>query len=118
MHVPGKMQIYVLHGQNLGIAAAGRAAFYAEYRPQRGFPQGNNRLFPDFGHSFSQTGGCGRLSLTGRGGVDRRHEDQLSVLFPLQAGKQLFIQLCLIAAIGFQLFLLNAKTLCNLCNGL
>src|SRR5699024_3225024 len=38
VHVPGEVKVDVLHGQHLGVAAAGRAALYAEHRAQRGLP--------------------------------------------------------------------------------
>ena len=44
MKIPGEMEIDILHGSDLGIAAAGGAALHAEHRPQGRLPQGQHRL--------------------------------------------------------------------------
>ena len=45
--VAGEVQVDVFHRQNLGIAAACRAAFNTKHRTQRRLAQGNNRVFAD-----------------------------------------------------------------------
>ena len=42
VHIPGKVEVDILHGQHLGIAAPGGAALDAEHRPQGGLPQGDD----------------------------------------------------------------------------
>ena len=59
-----------LHGDNLGIAAAGSTALDAEYRAERGLTQGDDSLLADAGHRLAQTYGSGGFALTGGSGVD------------------------------------------------
>ncbi len=59
--ISGEVQVDVFHRQNLGIAAACRAAFHAEHRPQRRFAQGNHGIFADVAQRVRQTDGYGGL---------------------------------------------------------
>ena len=77
VQVAGKMQINVLHGQHLGVTAAGGAALHAEHRAQGGLAQGQHGLLAQHGHAVGQTHRYGGLALTGRGGVDGRYQHQL-----------------------------------------
>ena len=44
VHVTGEMEVDVFHGQDLGITAAGSAAFDAKDRAERRFAQGDDGL--------------------------------------------------------------------------
>ena len=109
VHVPGKVEVDVLHGQHLGIAAPRGAALDAEHRPQGGLPQGDNGVFANLRHGLAQARGGGGFALTGGGGVDGRHQHQLAVWLAGQAGKGPLVDFGLIPAVQFQLFLLDAQ---------
>ena len=109
MHVPGEVKVDVLHGQHLGVAAAGRAALYAEHRAQRGLPQGDDSLLPDLRHSLAQARGGGGLPLSGGSGVDGGHQHQFAVGAILQAGKGPLVDLPLVLPVKLQLVFLDAK---------
>ena len=105
MHIAGKMQVDIFHGQHLGIAAPRRAAFDAEYRPQGRLPQGDHGLFPNLRHSLSQTGGGGGLSLACGRGVDGGDQNQFAIRPVPQPLKGFRVDLRFVLAIEFQLVL-------------
>ena len=45
MHIPGEVEVDVLHGYNLGVAAAGSAALDTEHRAEGGLAQGDQQPF-------------------------------------------------------------------------
>ena len=49
VEITGEVQVDVFHRNHLGIAAAGRAAFDAEHRTQRGLAQGDDHFFAQAG---------------------------------------------------------------------
>ncbi len=80
VEVTGKVQVDVLHGDHLSVAAAGSAALHAEYGAERGLPQSDSHgVFAQLPQTVGQTHGGGGLALAGRGGVDGGHQDQLAV---------------------------------------
>ena len=105
--VPGKMQVDVLHGHHLSIAAAGSPALESEHRSQRGLPQSNHGLLAQLPQAVRQAHcGCG-LSLPGGGGGDGGDQNQFAIgsFFLL---KQLVVNFGLIVAILLQISLLHA----------
>ena len=104
VHIPGKMEVDILHGHGLRIAAARGAALDAEHRAQRGLAQGEHGLFPDFGHGLPKAHGGGRLPLTCRRGIDRRHKHQLAVRTALQPPECVIGELGLILPVQVDLF--------------
>ena len=91
MHIAGKMQVNILHRQNLRIAAPGRTAFYAKHRAQRGFAQRNYRPFTYFSHGLPQAYGCCCLPFARRGGVNGGNQHQLTVGLIGNAGIQALV---------------------------
>ena len=112
------MEVDVLHGQHLGVAAAGRAALDPEHRAQGGLPQGDDGVFADFGHGLAQARRGGGLPLTGGSGIDGRYQHQLAVGLVLQALEQGLVQLGLVAAVELQLLLFDAQFFRDLDDGL
>ena len=47
VEVAGEVEIDLLHGEHLGVSAAGSAAFHAETGAERGFAQGNDCFAAD-----------------------------------------------------------------------
>ena len=52
--VAGKMQVYIGHRHNLGIAAACRAALYAEHGAERRFTKCQAHLFAQLCHTVGK----------------------------------------------------------------
>jgi hypothetical protein len=75
-----EMEVYVLHGQQLGIAAPRGAALDAEDRAQRRFAQHDHGLLADAVEAVTQSDGDSGLAFAGRGGGDGGDEDELAVL--------------------------------------
>ena len=59
------------------MAAAGRTAFHAEARPERGFAQGYHGFFTNVVETECQTDGHGGLTDTGAGGGDGSDENKV-----------------------------------------
>ena len=85
VEIAGKMQVDVLHGHDLGIAAARRAALDPETGAERGLAQARDGLFAEPIQRVGEAHGGGGLALAGGGRADRGHEDQPAVRFILQA---------------------------------
>ena len=79
VEIAGEVEVDVLHGDDLGVAAAGCAALDAKDRPQRRFPQAEHGVLAQFGHGIRQTHAGGGLALSGGGGVDGSDQDQLGL---------------------------------------
>lgn len=69
VEVPGEVEVDVLHGDHLGIAASGGPALHAEHRPQGRLPQGGHGVFADFPQAVRQAHGGGGFPLPGGVGV-------------------------------------------------
>ncbi len=78
--ITGKMQVDIFHRNHLGMAAASRPALHAKTGAERGLAQANQRLLTDPVQPVTQPDRCGRLTLTGRGRVDRGDQNQLCIL--------------------------------------
>ena len=117
MHIAGEVEVDVLHGDNLGIAAAGSTALDAEYRAERGLTQGDDSLLADAGHRLTQTYGGGSFALTGGSGVDGGNQDQFAVFPVSQTLVDAFGKLGLIASLGLQFFGKHTVRLRDLVDG-
>ena len=116
VQIAGKVQVDVLHGHHLCVAAAGSAALYAEHGAKAGLAQAEHGLFAQRVHGVGQTHAGGGLALTGRGGADGSDKDQLALLFGVV--DQPVVDLGLVAAIGDHTFLLQTQLGCDLGDGL
>ena len=108
MEIPRKVQVQVLHGDYLGIAAPGRSPFDAEAGAKGGLPEGDDSLPPQLCHGLPQPHGGSRLPLSGGSGVDGCHKDQLPVLSVLDVLPELIGELCLVLSVEFQVLLRDA----------
>ena len=118
VEVTGKVQVDVLHGDNLSVAAAGSAALNAKHRSQRGLTQGNQNVLAQLAHTVGQTDGGGGLAFAGRGGVDGGDQDQLAIGLVGHVLEDLVVHLCLVLAVLLQVLLVHTGGLCDLGNGL
>ena len=98
VEVTGEVEVDRLHRENLGVAAASRAALHAEARAERRFAESEAGILPDLAEALGE-GDRGRgLSGAGRHAGGRRHEDQ----FPVGLTLRVQMNLCLVAAVGFE----------------
>ena len=109
VHIPGEVEIDVLHRNHLRVTAAGGSPLDAENRPQRRLPQGDDRLFPQLRHGFAQADGGGGFPLAGGGGVDGGKKDQLAVRAILHRTKQLVRDLRFVFSVIFQILFRNVQ---------
>ena len=80
VEVAGEVEIDLLHGQDLGVSAAGCAAFHAETGAERGFAQGNDRFAADAVQPEGESDRDGGLADAGAGGRDRGDEDEAAIV--------------------------------------
>ena len=102
VEVAGEVQVNVFHGHDLGVAAAGRAAFYPETGTQGRFAQADNGLFTDAVHGVAQSHGGGGLAFAGRRRADGGGQDKLGVRAVFQAVDIFQGHLGLVVPIGLQ----------------
>ena len=100
--VAGEVEVDVLHGDHLGVAAAGRSALDAEARAQRGLAQRADGLLADLVQAHRETHVGRGLALAGRSGRDGGAEHQLAVRTILQAVEDVQVDLGLVLAVGIQ----------------
>ena len=79
VEVAGEVEVDVLHGDNLSVAAAGSAALDAKDGTQGRLTQGDHGLLADLAQAVDQAHRRGGLTLTSGGGGDGGHEDELAV---------------------------------------
>ena len=84
-----------------------RQRLNAEYRSQGGLAQSYHNLLAQLLHTVSQTYGSGGLTLSGGGGVDGRHQDQLAVLL-VGLSQQVVVNFCFVLAVLLQVLVIDA----------
>ena len=114
MEVTRKVQVDILHRDDLGITAAGSTALDAEDRSEGRLAECGAYVLAEPGKTVSKADRRRGLAFTGRGRRDSGHEDQLA-LFRLCFGfKLLDIDLCLVVAVELQAVLGDPGGLCHL----
>ena len=104
MDVAREVEVQVLHRDNLGIAAAGRAAFDPEHRAERSLSEAEHRFLADVPEALRERNGRRRLPFAGFRRRDRGDVDQLRVRVrraPVENGE---IDLRLEASVEIDLF--------------
>ena len=79
VEVTGEVQVDVLHGDDLCVAAACSTALDAEDGSQGRLTESNDNILAQNLHAVSQANGSGGLALTGGGGVDGGDQNQLAI---------------------------------------
>ncbi len=74
--VAGEVQVDVVHRDDLGVAAAGRAALHPEHRSHRRLAQAGHRLVAEAVQRVGEPDGGRGLALAGGRGGERGHQDQ------------------------------------------
>ena len=116
VEVTGEVQVDVLHGDDLCVAAAGSAALDAEHGAEGRLTQSNHDVLADAAHGVSQTDGRGGLALTGGGGVDSGDQNQLAVGLVRHVLQDVVVNLGLVVAVLLQILLVHARGLGDLAN--
>ena len=80
VEVAGKVQVDILHGDDLSPAAAGSTALNAKDGAERRLAQGNGTLDAATTQAVGQTDGRGGLALARGRWVDSGHEDELGLV--------------------------------------
>ena len=109
VEVTGKMQVDILHGNHLGIAAAGSAALDAEDRSERGLAKSENYVLVDLAQSVSKAYRSGGLTLTGGGRGDGGHQDQLAVRLIRMIFQKAVIDLGFVVAVLLDVLLVDPQ---------
>ena len=107
MEVTGKMQVDILHGDDLRIAAARCAALYAEHRTKGGFAQCDKHVLSEPLHGIRKTDGRRRFAFARRGRIDGGDEHQLALAL-LGFLQDVVIHLRLVIAVLLQIFGVDA----------
>ena len=113
VEIPRKMQVDVLHWQNLAVSATRRATLYAKHRSERRFAQGKAGFCADKIHSVGKSYADRRFSLAGSRRVDCRNKYQFCAAFRLR----LSCNLGFVLAVQFQFILSDAYFGGNFRNG-
>jgi hypothetical protein len=117
VHVPGEVQVDVLHRRDLGAAAAGGAALDAEHGPQRGLAQRHDRPPADAAKAVGQPHRRRRLPLAGRRRRHGGHQHQRAVGPVGHAGDGLPADLGLEAAVQLEVVGTEAEAAADLLDG-
>ena len=112
--VAGEVEVHVLHGDDLRVAAAGRAALDPENRAERRLAQAEHGVLADVPEPLRQRDRGRRLALAGLRGRDRGDVDELAVGLVAQAVEDGERDLGLVAAVRVVLVLGEAEGLGDL----
>src|SRR5258706_11650354 len=108
------MEVDVLHGHDLGIAAAGRPALHAEARSEAGFAQAYDGLLADMVQPVAEADRRRGLALARRRRRDGGHQDELAIRPALQALDELQSELCFSRTVAVEMLIGDADALGNL----
>ena len=113
MEVAREVQVDVLHGNDLGIAATCSAALDAEDRAQGRFAQRHHDVLAAAGKRVRQADRRRGLALAGGRRVDGGHQNELARRVVLVA-QQVVVDLCLVVAVALQVLFVDARFRGNL----
>ena len=111
--VAGEMEVDLLHRQDLGVAAAGGAAFLAEAGAEARFAQADHGAGASGVKRIAEADRGGGLALAGGGGADAGDQDQLAGRAGAGRVHEVEADLGLVAAIRFQGLGGNASLFCD-----
>ena len=115
MEVAGKVQVDVLHGDDLGPTATGGTALHAKHGAERRLAQGHGALDAATTQTVGQADGRGGLALACGRGIDSGHEDKLGLVISWLV-EQGIVDLCLVEAVRNQMLNVDAGVLGHLGN--
>ena len=115
VEVAGEVKVDVLHGDDLGHAAACGTTLDAKHGAQGGLSQAERGGFANGPEGVREADGRGGLALAGGSGVDGGHEDELALGGLVLEGVD--VDLRLVVAVGNQLILGEPDLLGDLGDG-
>ena len=119
VEITRKVQVDVLHGNDLRVSAAGRTTLDAEDGPEGRLTQRNDHVLANLAHAIGQAHRRGGLALARRRRRDGRHEDELAVwLVGIVPEHRDVVDLGHVAAVGLEVLLVDARLRGDLDNGL
>ncbi len=86
VEIPGEVEVDLVHGDDLGVAAAGGAPLHAEHGPEGRLANADDDLLAEAAQSLGDADGDGALALAGGGRVDAGDEDESAGGLPLRDG--------------------------------
>ena len=110
--VTGEVEVDILHGNHLGISAAGGSALDSENRTEARLAQGNGDILAYSAQSVRKAYRRSSLALARGGGGYGGDENQLPV-FSLCLREQSGVYLRLILSVLFHIFFIDMSALCN-----
>ena len=102
VEVAGEVQVDVVHGGDLGVAAAGGAALHAEAGAEGGLPQADHGAGAEVVEGVAEADGGGGFTLAGGRRADAGDEHQLARRASRGFGHEVERDLGLEAAVGLQ----------------
>ena len=117
VEVAGEVEVDVLHGDHLGIAAAGGAALDAEHGAEGRLTQGHGHILADAPQTVGKADGRGGLALARGGGGNGGDKNELAV-FPLGLFQQGRVDLGLVTAILLQILFIHMRPAGDFADGL
>ena len=81
VQIARKVQVDILHGHDLRVAAARGAPLDAEHGAEGRLAESQAHLFAQARHAVGKANRNRRLPLARRGGIDGGHEDEFALLF-------------------------------------
>src|SRR5262245_6663726 len=109
--IAGEVQVDVLHGNDLRVAAAGRAALHPKAGAERGLAQAQHGFLADVIERVRQSDGGGGLSFSRRRRSNSGNQNELSVRPALERFDEIHRYLGLVVAIGLKVLRRDAKLL-------
>ena len=103
VEVTGEVQVDVLHGDHLRVAATSRAALDAKDGAKGGLAQAEHGVLAQLAQGIVQTDGRGGLALARRGGVDGGDQNELALCGCVLEGVN--VNLGLVVSVELQLLL-------------
>ena len=114
VEVAGEVEVDVLHGDYLSVAAAGSAALDAEHGAEGGLTQGDDGLLAQLAQRVADADGGGGLALAGGGRVDGGDQDQLGLVVGVALVQQVVVDLRLVLAVVVEILLGQTELGCDL----
>ena len=116
VEVACKMEINILHRNDLSISAACRASLDTENRAKRRLTKSDHYILADTAQTVGKTDCCCCFTFACRCRCNSSNEDELAFLL-LGFVKKSIVNLCLISAVLLDIFFVNICCFCDFCNG-
>ena len=116
MKITRKMQVHVFHGNDLRIAPSSSTTLHTKVWPQRSFTDTNHCVFTNTVQTITKPNSSCCLAFACRCWVDRSDQNQFTIFAALDRVNERLAHLCLIVAVGKQVFGANTNLCANILN--